>query len=1619
MKKIFKPLKLAKYVKQIAVFILLFAIFAGAGLTHATHGSSGNVKTYSQDEIIKSLGQANNFAVFAKNFTNNNHMEGSIAVENLLGASSNLGNTDNVYIYTEQSVFNIKITKTLGGQITTAQTFKIGAYLKNSDGSYTLIKTVDITTDLSGNGSAILDTTGLTPGMEYYFFEIDDKGQPITSNTGIINGQEYTVSVTTSLDSNVIETPSSGVSNVSYIENFYNGNEGIELFQSNNKEKASVIAGKDNQYSSVNNNQNIITGVDGTNYKLGPNVNVNLVNGQFPIDFDSELTNLANISSKLATTANTDTVKVINIKLTDNGQGIDYSQITSGGTQVSNIKDFNDWNNYGLTTEGKFLVINVDCTNASNNNNQFSLRGCKIDNNDAMNWNKIANRVIWNFYTSDGNNYSSFDGKIIYEGGLGTLLAPKATVSCTASTNGSVIGNTVDHPSCEIHHIKLSETTVTEETNMSVDVINDPSNIGGLKIKKDVTVNGSEPSKDNTSLVDGTYVFDIYDESKTNLVRSNVEVVISNGKSNEVTVSGLEPGTYLVSEKTDNLPKGMSLTGSNDIKVVVKANNTEDLPVAKFVNNIDVGSVIIKKNVTLNGDVTNSNELDGTYQFTLTNKEDSTIVYNEEIVIENGKSKTVQIDNIIPGTYIVTENTEGFIENNLSVVENNQEITISANNISSIPVVSFTNNKDTTGSLIIKKNVVDNGEAITSNLGDGDYKFNIKDSANNVIKQIIVNITNGQSEIVTVNGLKPGTYTVEEVDIPDNMKLLTANNVQVIVSPNDINGIQTAEFTNSIVRGSLDITKKVTVNEKSAVGSTLADGTYQFAVKNSDNDIIATKEIIITNGNSNTVRVEGLLPGTYTIEEIGSTNEDAKLLSSKNTKIKITANNVTTIQTAEFTNNVDIKTGSLKIEKNVTYNGKQTSSTKADGLYTFVVKDVSNTTVATRNIKITNGQSSNVIVENLKPGIYTVEEIPNNDATLVDSKNTKVEVKANNTTDIPTTVFTNNVTEGKLKITKHVLVNQEKTTTTKADGTYKFAIKDSTGNLVTTKEITIEDGKSNSVTVSGLKPGTYTIEEVENNGLQLIDVTSSGSVNENTATIVIDENTSGDIQIETVDFTNNKNHGSLKITKNVLVNGETTTTDIADGIYNFKVTGPNDYSKEVSIKIKDGVSNNVVLTDLEPGEYAIEEINLPDDMTLVLNEGESFVKNVYVAGGKDAEVSLVSFTNNKIVTGSLEITKDVTINGNDPEGSQLVDGVYSFTIIGPNGYQEVKTIEILDGKALNSIKLTDLQLGTYTITENSEGLSDRNISITQGGQGIVIELNLDNYNDANIAKFINNLTLEDTALTIKKDIDENTNQYEEAVNKLYTFKITNKKIPDGSSYVANDGITTITFNNGEAVLTLKGESEITFTSLPAGKYIVEETEATVEGYRLTTDYQDDSGDEDDQLIELTNGQVNMITITNSYEYYNQTGSMSITKILKKYNQTLNGGTFVFDVTGTKVNSSGETIEIYNGVIGMVVNNSGTFTTNRLTDLPIEPGITYIVKEIYSGSAYRPVQDTVVISLNTMEDIEAYKTANGEIVLTAAFENDYDGTTTGGGGVINIYGVESVEQIFYRNRGTDQ
>lgn len=1641
-----------------------------------------------------------------------------------------MGNTDNVYSYTEQSVLNIKIEKTVTNLENLAKTFNIGIYQKNSNGSYALIDSVTINTDNTGKGSTNVDTTKLVPNTKYYFFEIDDEGNPITGNSGVIGGQEYKVSISSSSsESSTIDTPAYGVGNVSYIENFYNGNESIELFQSNNKQKPTVVVGKDNKYSAVNNNQNVLTGVDEKNYKLGPNATVIMVEDSFPINFEKELENLANVSKNIATVTNSNTVKVINIPLNENGQ-IEYNQISSNGENLG-IADNNAWNNNGLKTDGKLLILNVDCTNVKDS---VYVQGCKIDGKDAMNWNEIANSVIWNFYTTNGNSYNTYNGKITYNGGLGTILAPNATVSCTQSTNGSVIANTVDHPNCEIHHIKLTEVNVEKEKNINVSVTNTPTDTGSLKITKKVTVNNELDIENN-----GTYKFKVTgaDENNKDYVKE-ISFTVENGQG-EYILSGLEPGRYTIKEI--DVPNGMTVNAESITVVVVKGATIDADATANFVNNREAGSLQIEKTVTVNGKDTNTTLVDGKYNFTITNDDDSSIKYTTSIEINQGVSKTVQIDGIVPGNYtvseVIDENSKFTLTNG-----NDRKIKIDANNTANIPLVSFNNNLENVGSLKVTKVVTDNGqENIDYSRANGIYKFELRDSSGNIAKNvkgevvgnIEIKIENSNSNSITISDLEPGKYTIEEVDIPDSMELVDKVNkrdVQVVANTTTDATPTEVTFTNNILRGSLQIQKNVKINEKDPEGSVLADGFYRFKVTGTNYEKYF--EIEIKKGRSDTVTVDNLVPGTYKIEEVSRGNAEnsgkATLLDSENTEITITKENITTVQTAEFTNNIDIEVGSLYIKKNVTLNGKATENEKLNGTYAFdIIKD--NAVLETKYINIDTSvdTTKTILVGNLEPGDYVIKEKANtNGLSLIGNPNgVPVTVVANDSTGIPTAEFTNNLTEGEIEITKKVTLNGVGTTGKLADGTFTFTISGPDG-YSSEEKITVTNGKADPVKLTELKPGTYTISEKDTDGFNLTGVeVSNGTVNENNVvTVEIKENTTGKAQVEAVTFTNNKEVGSLKITKNVTLNGnptdkvneiynfvvinengetvaeksieiekgesKTVTVDnlkpgkytvkevvenlengttitegkdgievivtannsgdaigvaeftnnltegeieitkkvtlngndpdgskLANGTFKFEVSGPN-YSKEVEITVKDGEAETETLTGLKPGKYTIKETD-SDGLELKgveVSNGTVDENNVVTVEitdentSKKAQVEAVTFTNNKVVTGSLEITKNVTVNG-DPTESQLVDGKYTFEVKDEQGkVVATKEITITGGKS-DTAKVEDLYPGKYTVSEVTTGFAE-NLEVTEGKDGVKVEITFDNYDETQEVEFTNNLKVDDATLTIKKEIDKDTNQYSEAAIKLYTFKITNDEVADGTKYVANDGVNSITFNNGEATLTIKGDSEVSFAGLKAGEYKVEEIDAEIVDYKLSTDYKDNSGDKDDQTVELTDGQVAMITVTNSYEYDGQVADMSITKVLKNYNQTFKGGTFVFEVTGTKVNSNGETEMIYSGIIGATTDKAGNLSVDKLTNLPVEPGVTYTVKEVYSGSVYSPVNDTVVITLNSQEDIDRYKDENGKIVLTAAFENDYNGTTIGGAGVINIYGLnDGIKQVF--------
>jgi hypothetical protein len=208
--------------------------------------------------------------------------------------------------------------------------------------------------------------------------------------------------------------------------------------------------------------------------------------------------------------------------------------------------------------------------------------------------------------------------------------------------------------------------------------------------------------------------------------------------------------------------------------------------------------------------------------------------------------------------------------------------------------------------------------------------------------------------------------------------------------------------------------------------------------------------------------------------------------------------------------------------------------------------------------------------------------------------------------------------------------------------------------------------------------------------------------------------------------------GSLRIQKNVTVNGESTTGTAADGTYSFQVTGPNNYSQTVEIAVTNGKSGVTTINDLTPGTYTVTE-EVPSDMTLVEENGRS----VEVTGNNTSDIPTVAFTNDLTVEpslGSLRIRKSVTVNSNATRGTRA-DGTYTFRVTGPNNYDQTVEITITNG-ASRTVRLNNLTPGTYTVTETvPSGMT------LVGGNDKTADVTANNTSDIPVVSFTNNRTV--------------------------------------------------------------------------------------------------------------------------------------------------------------------------------------------------------------------------------------------------------------------------------------
>ena len=331
---------------------------------------------------------------------------------------------------------------------------------------------------------------------------------------------------------------------------------------------------------------------------------------------------------------------------------------------------------------------------------------------------------------------------------------------------------------------------------------------------------------------------------------------------------------------------------------------------------------------------------------------------------------------------------------------------------------------------------------------------------------------------------------------------------------------------------------------------------------------------------------------------------------------------------------------------------------------------------------------------------------------------------------------------------------------------------------------------------------------------------------------------------------------------------------------------------------------------------------------------------------------------NYTVTEDAVAGYSTTINGYDITNS-YTPGQTSVTVTkawvdndnkGNKRPSEIKVQLYADGRESgSSVTLNEANKWTYTWTGLDEKNGGTTIAYTVKEIGTVDGYEASVSGDARTGYTITN-TLKSGTLEIVKSItgDVSDSALTAEQKAAMTFTVTG---PDGYSETVHYS----DFVNGK----------YTFQNLPLGEYTVTETNADMEGYKLTTTYSVDGG-----KVTVTNKETATITITNDYTKTKDV-SVKISKVDADTYEVLGGAHLqVIDPDGKVVAEWDSDKDAY-----------------TLTDL--KPGVVYALHETAAPKGYKVADDTT-FQLNEDGTIDTANTTtaiSGDTLLVKDEKND--------------------------------
>ncbi|WP_142312052.1 MSCRAMM family protein [Bacillus cereus] len=548
------------------------------------------------------------------------------------------------------------------------------------------------------------------------------------------------------------------------------------------------------------------------------------------------------------------------------------------------------------------------------------------------------------------------------------------------------------------YELSSSSVSVDVEANkvVTVDVVNKkiPEKVTGqFEIVK-------VDAEDKTKVLSDAE-FEVYkDGKKVDTLRTD--------KTGKVVSQKLEPGKYTLKET--KAPQGYKLL-KEEIEVVVEANKLVEVQIE---NAKELGSLqVIKKDA-----------------------ESGTVLAGAEFKLKNeagqvvGEAKTtnkegvVKFENLVPGKYTLEETKapEGY-----KALEVTVEVNVVANEVVKQEVM----NEKVMGQFEIVKVDANDKTKLLSGAEFEVYKDGKK----------VAELKTDESGKVMSPKLPLGEYTVKETKAPAGYKL---SNKEWKVTIQNEKEVVKVEAENEKILGSLQIIKMDDKDQTKRLAGA------QFTLKDAKGNVV--KEGITTD-KSGTVKVDGLVPGEYTLEETKA--PEGYELTKQIIHVTVDGEKVVDVK---VTNSKSL--GQFEIVK---VDAEDKTKVLSDAEFE-VYKD------GKKVDTLRTDKTGKVVSQKLEPGKYTLKETKAPEGYKALEVTVEVNVVANEV--VKQEVMNEKVKEeitGQLEITK---VDANNTNKILAGAVFEIW-KDGT------KIDTLTTNKSGKATSKKLEPGDYTLKEIQ------------------------------------------------------------------------------------------------------------------------------------------------------------------------------------------------------------------------------------------------------------------------------------------------------------------------------------------------------------------------------------------------------------------------------------------------------------------------------------------------------------------------------------------------------------